>query len=174
MNNKTKMYDLGELFCGPGGFAEGARKTGFFKHVWANYIDEKACETFKFHHPECEVIPGDVNKIFLNREAKNLKKIDGLLFGFPCNDFSLVGKKSKLEGDFGGLYKAAVKTLKLFEPKFFIAENVTAISPINKKNETSEVYKNFLKIMSDLAKASKYGYKVYADRFKFEEYGVPQ
>ena len=33
MNNKTKMYDLGELFCGPGGFAEGARKTGFFKHV---------------------------------------------------------------------------------------------------------------------------------------------
>ena len=28
--------------------------------------------------------------------------------------------------------------------------------------------------MSDLAKASKYGYKVYADRFKFEEYGVPQ
>ena len=174
MKNKSKIYKLGELFCGPGGFAEGARKTGFFKHVWANDIDEKACETFKFHHPECEVIPGDVNKIFLNREAKNLKKIDGLLFGFPCNDFSLVGKKSKLEGDFGGLYKAAVKTLKLFEPKFFIAENVTAISPINKKNVTSEVYKNFLKIMSDLAKASKYGYKVYADRFKFEEYGVPQ
>ena len=92
MNNKNKIYDLGELFCGPGGFAEGARKTGFFRHVWANDIDERACETFKFHHPECEVIPGDVNKIFLNREAKNLKKIDGLLFGFPCNDFSLVGK----------------------------------------------------------------------------------
>jgi DNA (cytosine-5)-methyltransferase 1 len=28
--------------------------------------------------------------------------------------------------------------------------------------------------MSDLASASDYGYKVYADRFKFEEYGVPQ
>ena len=34
MNNKNKMYNLGELFCGPGGFAEGAKKTGFFRHVW--------------------------------------------------------------------------------------------------------------------------------------------
>jgi DNA (cytosine-5)-methyltransferase 1 len=174
MSSNSKIYKLGELFCGPGGFAEGANKTKLFKHVWANDIDERACETFKLHHPECKVIPGDVNKIFLKKEAKNLEKIDGLLFGFPCNDFSLVGKKTKLEGDFGGLYKAAVKTLKYFQPKFFIAENVTAISPINKKDENSEVYKNFLKIMSDLASASDYGYKIYADRFKFEEYGVPQ
>ena len=47
MKNKSKIYKLGELFCGPGGFAEGANKTGLFKHVWANDIDEKACETFE-------------------------------------------------------------------------------------------------------------------------------
>ena len=27
MENKAKIYNLGELFCVPGGFAEGARKT---------------------------------------------------------------------------------------------------------------------------------------------------
>ena len=30
MANKTKIYNLGELFCGPGGFAEGEEKLGFF------------------------------------------------------------------------------------------------------------------------------------------------
>jgi len=174
MNNKSIIYNLGELFCGPGGFAEGASKTGLFNHVWANDIDEKACETFKFHHPECDVISGDVNKIFLKEKINDLPKIDGLLFGFPCNDFSLVGKKNKLKGDFGGLYKSAVKTLNHFKPNFFIAENVTAISPLNKKNEDSLVYKNFFKIMSDLSCASDNGYRIYADRFKFEQFGVPQ
>ena len=174
MKNKSKIYKLGELFCGPGGFAEGANKTGLFKHVWANDIDEKACETFELHHPECNVIPGDVNKVFLKEKINDLPNIDGLLFGFPCNDFSLVGKKNKLKGDFGGLYKSAVKTLNHFKPNFFIAENVTAISPLNKKNEDSLVYKNFFKIMSDLSCASDNGYRVYADRFKFEQFGVPQ
>jgi site-specific DNA-cytosine methylase len=39
MNKKSKIYKLGELFSGPGGFAEGARKTRVFEHVWANDID---------------------------------------------------------------------------------------------------------------------------------------
>ena len=173
MNSKHKIYKLGELFSGPGGFAEGARKTRVFEHVWANDIDPMACKTFELNHPNTKVFPGDINDEFIPNMG-NKKKIDGLVFGFPCNDFSLVGKKKKLKGKYGPLYKSAITVLDHFKPNFFIAENVTAISPINKKNENSEVYKNFLKIMSDLAGASDYGYKVYADRFKFEEYGVPQ
>jgi len=29
-----KKWQLGELFCGPGGFAEGARQAGF-QNIWA-------------------------------------------------------------------------------------------------------------------------------------------
>ena len=40
------MIKLGELFCGPGGFAEGAKKAGF-KHIWGVDIHKDSCETFK-------------------------------------------------------------------------------------------------------------------------------
>ena len=80
------MIKLGELFCGPGGFAEGA-KTGGFSHVWANDLHSDTCKTFKNRHPDCEVIEGDVYKEFINKEMKNMQKIDGLLFA-SCNDFT--------------------------------------------------------------------------------------
>ena len=163
-----------ELFSGPGGFAEGAGKTKVFEHVWANDIDPMACKTFELNHPNTKVFPGDINDEFIPNMG-NKKKIDGLVFGFPCNDFSLVGKKQKLKGKYGPLYKSAITVLDHFKPNFFIAENVTAISPINEKNKNSEVYKNFLTIMSELSKAAQpNGYKVYADRYKFEQFGVPQ
>ena len=80
------MIKLGEIFCGPGGFAEGAKKAKGFKHVWANDIDPDACKTFKKHHPDCEVVQGDVYEDFIKDRMKKLKKIDGLIFGFPCKD----------------------------------------------------------------------------------------
>ena len=168
------MIKLGELFCGPGGFAEGARKSKGFKHVWANDIHADTCNTFRKHHPNCEVIEGDVYKKFIKQNMIKLKKIDGLIFGFPCNDFSIVGKTLGLKGSYGPLYKAACKVLNFFEPKFFVAENVSSIAPLNDKNQSSERFLNFTKIMKDLASSSKHGYHIYADKFKFEEYGVPQ
>ena len=41
------MIKLGELFCGPGGFAEGAKKAGGFSHVWANDLHSDTCKTLK-------------------------------------------------------------------------------------------------------------------------------
>ncbi len=167
-----KKYKLAELFCGPGGFAEGAKQTKLFTHVWVNDIDQSALDTFKQNHPECETIQGDGSKIFNNQKMKELKKkhgsFDGLIFGFPCNDFSMVGKKLGLSGDYGGLYKVACKVLKYFQPKFFVAENVTAISS---KNLNSKTYYNFKKIMVDLSNS---GYAIYGNKIEFEKYGIPQ
>ena len=59
-----KLNKLGELFCGAGGLAEGAKKAGF-KHVWATDIDSDACKSFEKHHKNCRVIPGDVYKEFI-------------------------------------------------------------------------------------------------------------
>ena len=167
-----KKYKVAELFCGPGGFAEGAKQAKLFTHVWVNDIDSSALDTFKHNHPECETIHGDGSKIFNKQKMEELKKkhgnIDGLIFGFPCNDFSMVGKKLGFQGDYGGLYKVACKVLKYFQPEFFVAENVTAIFS---KDQESETYKNFKKIMIDL---SDCGYGIYGNKIEFEKYGVPQ
>ncbi len=187
-NNKLK---IAELFCGAGGFAEGAKNAGF-EHVWGVDNHEDSCKTFE-KNQKCEAFNKNIEDFSRPSNLKKIKKdfgkIDGLLFGFPCNDFSLVGKKEKMEGKFGGLYKYACKVLNFFEPEFFVAENVTSLSKKLKFNSSEQVlvkdifdkeklqnqnYQNFKKIMGDLANCSKHGYRIYADNYKFEEYGVPQ
>ena len=187
-NDKLK---IAELFCGAGGFAEGAKKAGF-KHIWGVDIHKDSCETFK-NNQKCEAFHEKIEDFSkpkrLEKVKKDFGKINGLLFGFPCNDFSLVGKKEKMEGKFGGLYRYACKVLNFFEPEFFVAENVTSLSKKLKFNSSEQVlvknvfdkeklqnqnYQNFKKIMGDLANCSKHGYRIYADNYKFEEYGIPQ
>ena len=192
MSRENKIK-IAELFCGAGGFAEGAKKAGF-EHIWGIDIDKDSCETFK-NNQKCEAFHEKIENFSkpkrLEKIRKDFGKINGLLFGFPCNDFSLVGKNKKMEGEFGGLYTYACDVLNFFEPEFFVAENVTSLGKKLKYNSSDPVvmekekkfdkeklknlnYQNFKKIMSDLAKCSKYGYRIYADNYKFEEYGIPQ
>ena len=93
--------------------------------------------------------------------------MDGLLYGFPCNDFSNAGETKGLEGKFGPLYSFGVKYLNLRDPKFFLAENVSGISGANSGNA-------FAKILSDLNNAGIKGYKLTVHKYRFEEYGIPQ
>lgn len=182
---------IGELFCGAGGFAQGAKEAGF-KHVWGVDNHKDSCKSFE-ENQGCKSFCEDIEYFTKPSRLKKIKEdhgdIDGLLFGFPCNDFSLVGKNQKMEGKFGGLYKYACRVLNFFEPEFFVAENVTSLGKklkfnsseqllvkdiFNKEKLQNQNYQNFKKIMGDLANCSKNGYRIYADNYKFEEYGVPQ
>ena len=51
MSRENKIK-IAELFCGAGGFAEGAKKAGF-EHIWGIDIDKDSCETFK-NNQKCE------------------------------------------------------------------------------------------------------------------------
>lgn len=163
------IYKLGELFCGPGGLAWGAKNASIgdenfrIVHAWANDYDNDTCDTYR--HNICpddpdSVIWGDVRKIDLDK----LPPIDALAFGFPCNDFSVVGEQKGFEGKFGPLYSYGVKILKSHQPEWFLAENVGGLRSANEGNA-------FHVIMKELQEA---GYRIYPNLYKFEEYGVPQ
>ncbi|MCU6756024.1 Modification methylase HaeIII [uncultured Eubacterium sp.] len=163
------VFRLGELFCGPGGIACGADKaskkseTMKIEHAWANDYDRDTCNTY-IHNicpntPE-KVICGDVRKLNLS----SLGAIDALAFGFPCNDFSIVGEQKGFEGNFGPLYTYGVEALKIYKPQWFLAENVGGLASANKGSALRV-------ILDDLKKA---GYKIYPHLYKFEEYGIPQ
>jgi DNA (cytosine-5)-methyltransferase 1 len=89
-----------------------------------------------------------------------------LAFGFPCNDFSVVGEQRGTDGDFGPLYTYGVSVLNHLRPKFFLAENVSGLSSANE----GRAYQT---ILSDLENAGE-GYFVTPHLYKAEEYGVPQ
>lgn len=163
------VFRLGELFCGPGGLAWGAMNADIgdpaykIVHAWANDYDASTCETYT--HNICPTDPdsvkcGDVRKL----DIDSLGSIDALAFGFPCNDFSVVGEQKGFDGTYGPLYTYGVKVLKKYHPQWFLAENVGGLRSANEGSA-------FEKILSDLKAA---GYKIYPHLYKFEEYGVPQ
>lgn len=163
------IYRLGELFCGPGGIAWGATNADIndsdFKitHQWANDYDADTCETYR--HNICPDEPQTVYHEDIRKfDMSKLAGIDALAFGFPCNDFSVVGEQKGMDGVYGPLYSYGVKALKRFRPMWFLAENVGGLRNANEG-------KAFTKILSELRSA---GYTITPHLYKFEEYGIPQ
>lgn len=162
-------FKLGELFCGPGGLAFGAMNADIgvddyrIVHAWANDYDQSTCETYI--HNICPDSPetvhcGDVRKA----KIEEWGEIDALAFGFPCNDFSIVGEQKGFDGNFGPLYTYGVRAMKHYKPRWFLAENVGGLSSANEGTA--------LGIILDAFREA--GYRVYPNLYKFEEYGVPQ
>lgn len=167
--SNVKKFKLGELFCGPGGLALGAISARIedpeyrIIHKWANDYDASTCDTYRRNicPDDAEsVICGDVRKL----DIDSLGEIDALAFGFPCNDFSVVGEQKGFDGVFGPLYSYGVRVLKKYQPLWFLAENVGGLRSANEG-------KAFEKIKKDLIDV---GYRIYPNLYKFEEYGVPQ
>ena len=166
-------FRLGELFCGPGGLAWGATHADIGQddykivHAWANDYDASTCQTYRRNicpdNPD-SVICSDVRKLELSAANQLLTPIDAFAFGFPCNDFSIVGEQKGFNGTFGPLYTYGVKVLKAFRPQWFLAENVGGLASANEGNA-------FKKIKKDLISA---GYRIYPNLYKFEQYGIPQ
>ena len=70
-------------------------------------------------------------RTFASFDIDGLPIVDGFLYGFPCNDFSLVGESKGLDGNYGGLYSYGVKYINRANPLFFFAENVSGLSSAN-------------------------------------------
>ncbi|MDA8619851.1 DNA cytosine methyltransferase [Luminiphilus sp.] len=177
---ENTVFKVGELYSGPGGVGMGAAQAEVIKDghrystapVWVNDFDSDSCETWernvlryyrehKGYDGDCSVMHGDVRAIDIDA----LADVDGLMFGFPCNDFSIVGEHKGFDGEYGPLYSYGVKVLqKANQPKWFLAENVGGITSSNEGFA-------FEKILSDLTDA---GYEITAHKYKLEEYGVPQ
>ena len=166
-------FRLGELFSGPGGLGAGAFLARTSKggeqfrvtHGWASDYDEDSCATYVRNL--CPQDPGsvvceDVRKL----DIKKLSTIDAFAYGFPCNDFSIVGEKRGFDGEFGPLYTYGVNVINRFKPKFFVAENVGGITSNNEGRA-------FEKILTDLSAAGN-GYTITAHLYRAEDYGVPQ
>lgn len=164
-------FRLGELFCGPGGIAVGAKSASFIhnnemysiNHAWANDYDPDTCDTYRTNicpNSQNSVICQDVRTLDIDK----LAPIDALAFGFPCNDFSIVGEQKGINGNYGPLYSYGIKVIQKYQPAWFLAENVGGLRTSNEGNA-------FQMIIDSMINS---GYNVVAHLYKFEEYEVPQ
>lgn len=185
-----QTYRMGELFSGPGGMALGARLAAqsidgvSLRHAWANDYDLDTCKTYlkNILVPEYDddaklvesatALPagggGVVHQNVHDLDIDALGEIDGFAFGFPCNDYSLVGEWKGLHGEYGPLYTYGVKVLASKKPQWFVAENVSGLRGANEGRAFKQILEHLQSPEDGLR------YRLVPHLYSFDEYGVPQ
>lgn len=151
-------YNLVDLFAGIGGIRLGFQQTGKTKTVFASEIDKFAKQTYFANFGDEPA--GDITKI----DAKNIPDHDILVGGFPCQPFSLAGKRLGLDDTRGTLFFEIARILQEKQPASFLLENVKGL----KTNDSGRTFKIILKTLNDL------NYDVHYTTLKARDFGVPQ
>lgn len=147
-----------DLFAGIGGIRLGFESVGG-KCVFSSEFDEAACKTYEANFGERP--SGDITKI----PSSAIPDFDILLGGFPCQAFSIIGKKEGFENETcGTLFFEIERILKEKRPKAFMLENVRNLTA-HDNGKTFKIIKAHLEAL---------GYNVHAKVLNALDYGVPQ
>jgi len=109
-----------DLFSGIGGFSLGLESTGYFKTI-AFVEKDKFCR---------EVLKKNFPNITIESEVRDVKgdkyKADIITGGFPCQPFSVAGKRKGTDDD-RYLWDETIRIIRETKPRWFIGENVEGI-----------------------------------------------
>lgn len=134
---KMKIFDL---FSGCGGFRLAAELNGF-KSVGYAEINKYAIEFYN-NVFEGEINYGDATKL----ETSTLPDFDLLCAGFPCQSFSIAGKRQGFNDTRGTMFFEVLRILKDKRPRYFILENVKGLL----SHDNGQTFKTILKSLADL------------------------
>ena len=118
------MYKFIDLFAGIGGFRVALQKRGM-KCVFSSEIDNRAKSVYERNFDE--EIAGDICEI----EAKDIPAHDILCAGFPCQSFSISGKRHGMKDKSGRLFYEIVRIAQYHKPYVLLLENVKNILSID-------------------------------------------
>ncbi len=130
-----------------------------FRVTWANDLNPAACRTYR-RNIGGHIVCGDIWETIEDMP----KRADVLIGGFPCQDFSINGKRTGAAGERSGLYRAMVAAVGRTKPKVFIAENVKGLLQEYNRAALDEIIKSFKGL----------GYNVSYELYLAADYGVPQ
>ena len=156
-NKSLKGYTFIDLFAGLGGFRLALESLGA-KCVYSNEWDKPAQEVYKMNFGETP--EGDITKV----DEKTIPDHDILCAGFPCQAFSISGKRLGFEDSRGTLFFDVARIVKEKKPKVVFMENVKNFAS-HDNGKTIEVVKN---TMNELGYS--FDYKV----LNALDYGIPQ
>ena len=135
-NYKFKFIDL---FAGIGGFRIAMQNLGG-KCVFTSEWDKEAQKTYKVNFGE---IPfGDITKPWVKNYIPN--NFDVLCAGFPCQAFSIAGRRGGFDDTRGTLFFDVAEIIKKHNPKAIFLENVKGLRS-HDKGKTLETILNVLR-----------------------------
>jgi DNA (cytosine-5)-methyltransferase 1 len=160
-------YKIIDLFAGVGGIRLGFERAAQSSDVeldcvFTSEYDKFACSTYSKNYSDDHNPFNDITE----QNEKEIPQFDILLAGFPCQAFSIAGRRGGFEDTRGTLFFDVAKIIKHHRPKAFLLENVKGL--INHRSgKTLETILNVLK--EDLGYTST-TYRV----LNAKHYGVPQ
>lgn len=132
------LFTFIDLFAGIGGFRMAFQNLGG-KCVFSSEWDEQAKKTYYANYGEVPF--GDITKESTKKLIPN--NFDILCAGFPCQAFSLAGKRLGFEETRGTLFFDVAEILRRHQPKAFFLENVKGLV-IHDKGRTFKTILNTL------------------------------
>jgi DNA (cytosine-5)-methyltransferase 1 len=153
-----------DVFSGIGGFKIGLERAGF-KSIGFCDNDKHANALYKAYfqneiETNEEVFYDDIRTI----DTSKLPGFDILCAGFPCQSFSIAGKRKGFQDSRGDLFFELVRVLKDKRPRYFLFENVKGLLNHNDR-------KTFITIIKTL---SNFGYRVQWQLLNSKFFGIPQ
>jgi len=88
-------------------------------------IDPAACSVLAHHYPDVPNL-GDITKV-TEQQIKDLGHIDIVIFGSPCQDVSIAGKRAGMKGARSGLFFTAMRVVRWSGARYALWENVPGV-----------------------------------------------
>ena len=154
---KKTDFTFIDLFAGIGGIRLGFESIGgecIFSSEWDKYCQKTYQENFK------EIPHGDITKI----KPYELPSFNLLLAGFPCQPFSMAGRKLGFEDARGTLFFDIAQKIEFHKPEVVFLENVKNIE----SHDKGKTFKIIINTLEDL------GYKIFHKVLNAKDFGVPQ
>ena len=154
------MLKIGTDFSGIGAPEQALKKLGIkYKSVFACDIDKHAKKSFLANYTT-DNFYDDITK----RDHSKTPYCDLYVAGFPCQSFSVAGKRKGFDDTRGTLFFDLLQYIKLQRPKYFILENVKGLLRHDKGNTLETILKSLEALKYDIH------YKV----LNTKDYGIPQ
>ena len=150
-----------DFFSGIGGFRLGMEMAG---HTCVGHceIDKFADRSYRAMHnvKESEWYANDITRV----EPEELPEADCYCFGFPCQAFSIAGKRRGFEDTRGTLFFEVMRLARERKPRLLFAENVRGLL----SHEGGQTFGVIVSTMDEL------GYDVEWQVLNSKHFGVPQ
>ena len=144
---------LGSLFDGSGGFPLAAIKSGI-KPLWASEVEPFPIRVTQKNLPQVKHL-GDIKDI----DGSEIKLVDIISFGSPCQDLSIAGKRAGLVGEKSNLFYEAIRVIKEMRcksngkyPRYLLWENVPGAFSSNRGEDFRCVLEEITRIKDSTVK----------------------
>lgn len=152
-----------DLFAGIGGFRLGMERAG---HECVGFceIDQFARKSYKaIHNTEGEFEFHDITRV-TDESVRGIGRVDVICGGFPCQAFSIAGKRAGFEDTRGTLFFEIARFASILRPKYLFLENVTGLL----NHDNGNTFETILGALDEL------GYDAEWQVFNSKNFGVPK